>query len=167
MALVNSFFEKIKKFFVIGESRQPKKKNGVIFQLIIDEKIKKVYTIIYIKSEDGNFMSKERRDKIKQKQNRKKLVILSVSMLSVVLVAVLAVGLNFHKCDDCGESFFGRGYYKEKESAGILGSAFGSLFGDTEGIPLETEEGVILCQQCAKSNPSVKAELRNLNEFKR
>lgn len=112
-------------------------------------------------------MSKERREQLKQNQSRKKLLILSVSVLTVVLVAVLAVGLNFHRCDDCGESFFGRGYYKEKESAGVLSSAFGTLFGDTEGIPLEIEEDVILCAECAKNNVSVKTELRPLKDFKR
>lgn len=112
-------------------------------------------------------MSKERRNEIKAKTRNKKTLIILSSILSVVIVLSAAVALNIHKCDDCEKVFFGSGYYKEKESEGVLGSLFGSLFGDTEGIPLETVEGVIICKECVKNNVSVKAELREIREFKR
>ena len=70
------------------------------------------------------------------------------------------------RCDDCSAIIFGSGYYKEKESQGVLGSVFGSIFGDTEGIPLETVEDVTICRDCAMNNVSVKSELRGVEEFK-
>lgn len=112
-------------------------------------------------------MSKKRREEIKKKQNNK----LIISVVAVVLVAVIAAGAivaaNIHKCDDCKVAFFGSGYYKEKEAEGVLGSLFGSIFGDTEGVSLETEEDVIICRECAMNNVSVKSELRTVDEFKR
>lgn len=112
-------------------------------------------------------MSKERRSEIKKKQKNKKQIIIIAAVLAVVLAAGVAVLANVHRCDDCGAGIFGRGYYKEHESQGVLGSVFGSIFGDTEGVPLETVEDVIICRECAKSNVSVKAELRGVDEFKR
>lgn len=112
-------------------------------------------------------MSKKRREEIKKKQNNK----LIVSVVAAVLVVVIAVGgiiaANVHKCDDCSTTFFGSGYYKEKETEGVLGSLFGSLFGDTEGVSIETEEDIIICRECAMNNVSVKSELRTVDEFKR
>ncbi len=112
-------------------------------------------------------MSKKRREEIKKKQKTK----LMISVIAAVLVVVIAAGAvviaNVHKCDDCNTTFFGSGYYKEKDSAGVLGSLFGSIFGDTEGVQVETEEDVIICRECAMNNASVKAELRPVEEFKR
>ena len=112
-------------------------------------------------------LSKDRREEIKKKEKNKKLVI----VIAAVLVAVVALGAfvnaNVHSCDDCEITFIGSGYYKEKESAGVLGSLFGSVFGDTEGVSIEAEEGVIICRECAMNNASVKAELRPVDEFKR
>lgn len=112
-------------------------------------------------------MSKERREEIKNKQINKKIIIAVSVVLAVVIAVGAAVAVNIHKCDDCGASFFGSGYYKEKEAAGVLGSLFGSFFGDTEGIQLEVEENVIICRECAMNNVSVKSELRSVDEFKR
>jgi len=112
-------------------------------------------------------LSKERRGEIKKKQKTKKQLIIIAAVLALVLAAAVAVFANVHSCDDCGAWFFGSGYYKEHESQGVLGSVFGSIFGDTEGIPLETVEDVIICRECAKNNVSVKAELRGVEEFKR
>ena len=89
------------------------------------------------------------------------------AVLAFVLMIGAVVAVNVHKCDDCGKSFFGSGYYKEKEAAGVLGSLFGSVFGDTEGVQLETEDGIIICRECAMNNVSVKSELRSVDEFKR
>ena len=112
-------------------------------------------------------MSMKRREDIKKKQNNK----LIISVAAAVLVTVIAVGgiiaAGVHRCDDCGTTFFGSGYYKEKESEGVLGSLFGSIFGDTEGVSIETEEGIIICRECAMNNVSVKSELRPVEEFKR
>lgn len=94
-------------------------------------------------------------------------MIILASVLTVVLVSGIAIASTVHSCDDCGTRFFGKGYYKEHESQGVLGSVFGTFFGDTEGIPLETVEDVIICRECAKNNVSVKAELRKVEEFKR
>lgn len=112
-------------------------------------------------------MSKERRNEIKKKQKTKKAVIIAVVV--AVTVAVIAVtAFSVHgKCDECGAGFWGKGYYKEAESAGVLGSLFGSVFGDTESITPETVEGVVLCEECAKNNVSVKSELRSVSDFKR
>lgn len=112
-------------------------------------------------------MSKERRNEIKQKQKNKKIIIIIAAVLAVVLAAGTVTALNLHKCDDCGATIFGSGYYKEKEAAGVLGSLFGTVFGDTEGVQVETQEDVIICRECAKNNVSVKAELRPVDEFKR
>lgn len=112
-------------------------------------------------------MSKERRVEIKKKQKNKKQIIIIAAVLAVVLAAGIAVLANVHRCDDCGAGIFGSGYYKEHESQGVLGSVFGSIFGDTQGVPLETVEGAIICRECAKNNVSVKAELRGVEEFKR
>ena len=112
-------------------------------------------------------MSKERRNKINEAQKRKKqLIIISVAAVLVIAIGA-AVFSNVHKCDDCKETIFGSGYYKEHESQGVLGSLIGSVFGDTEGLPLETVDCVIICRECAKNNVSVKAELRGVEEFKR
>ena len=112
-------------------------------------------------------MSKERRSEIKKKQKTKKIIIIIAAVLVLVIAAGAVLAFSVHSCDDCGKMFFGSGYYKEKESQGVLGSVFGTIFGDTEGIPLETVEGVIICEECAKNNVSVKSELRPLREFKR
>lgn len=112
-------------------------------------------------------MSKTRRDEIKKKQKTK----LIVSVVAIVVAVVIAIGgtvaVSFNKCDDCGDVFFGKGYYKEKSGEGVLGSLFGSLLGDTDKTPLETEEDVVICLECAKNNTSVKAELRDVSDFKR
>lgn len=112
-------------------------------------------------------MSKERRNEIKKNQKKKIIVPIISAVLVVVIAAVAIFALSFHKCDDCGTTFFGSGYYKEKDGQGVLGSVFGTFFGDTEGIPLEVVEDVIICEECAKNNVSVKAELRPVSEFKR
>lgn len=112
-------------------------------------------------------MSKERRNEIKKKQKTKTVI----TITAVVLVLVVAIGsiavCNIHSCDDCGATILGSGYYKEKEGEGVLGSVFGTIFGDTGNVPLETFEGVIICEECAKNNTSVKAELRQVSDFKR
>jgi hypothetical protein len=96
---------------------------------------------------------------------------LIMSVVAVVVAVVIAIGgivaVSFNKCDDCGASFFGSGYYKEKAGEGVLGSLFGSLLGDTGKTPLETEEDVVICLECAKKNTSVVSELRDVSEFKR
>ena len=112
-------------------------------------------------------MSRERRETIKNKQKSKRIIIAVSAVLAAVLVIGAVTAANFHKCNDCGTSFFGSGYYKEKEAAGVLGSLFGSVFGDTEGVQLEVEENIIICRDCAMNNVSVKAELRSVDEFKR
>ncbi len=112
-------------------------------------------------------MSKERRNEIKKKQKAKSLVPVIAIALTVVLIIGGVVALTVHRCDDCGTTFVGSGYYKEKESAGVLGSLFGTVFGDTDGVQLEVEEDIIICEECAKNNVSVKAELRPLKDFKR
>lgn len=112
-------------------------------------------------------MSKERRSEIKKKQQRKSILILTAVILAVVVALGSVAALSIHKCDDCGTTIFGSGYYKEKEAAGVLGSLFGSVFGDTEGVQLEVEEDIIICEECAKNNVSVKSELRPLKDFKR
>ena len=112
-------------------------------------------------------MSKERRNEIKKKQKTKSVAIITAIALTVVIFLGTAVALNIHKCNDCGVTIFGSGYYKEKETAGVLGSLFGSVFGDTDGIQLEVEEDIIICEECAKNNVSVKSELRPLKDFKR
>lgn len=112
-------------------------------------------------------MSKERRVEIKKKQKTKKCAIIIIAVVAAALV-IVGIGFSVHgKCDECGTGFWGKGYYKEAESAGVLGSLFGSVFGDTESITPETVEGVVLCQECAKNNVSVKAELRPVSDFKR
>ena len=112
-------------------------------------------------------MSKARREEIQKKQKPR----LIASVVAVVVAVVIAVGgivaLSFNKCDDCGKVFFGKGYYKEKAGEGVLGSLFGSLLGDTDKTPLETEEDVVICLECAKNNTSVKSELRDVSDFKR
>lgn len=112
-------------------------------------------------------MSKERRNSIKKNQRLKVIVpvVLAVILVLSCLTAFLCV--NVHKCDDCEKTFYGKGYYKEKEGEGVIGSVFGSLFGDTENIPIETVDGAIICKECAMNNTSVKAELRAVEEFKR
>lgn len=112
-------------------------------------------------------MSKERREEINKKKKNKRLLIAVLAALAVVIALGAVTALNVHKCDDCGAAVFGSGYYKEKESEGVLSSLFGSVFGDTESIPVETVEGVIICRECAMNNVSVKAELRPVDEFKR
>ena len=110
-------------------------------------------------------MSKQRREELKKAQQK---IISLVSVLLVVIIAIAGVlSVSINKCDDCNATIFGKGYYKEKESEGVLGSVFGSLFGDTEGVSLETVEGAVICLECAKNNTSVKAELRDVSEFKR
>ncbi len=112
-------------------------------------------------------MSKARREEIKKKQQTK----LVASVIAVCVAVVIAisgiVAVSFNKCDDCGATFFGKGYYKEKSSEGVLGSLFGSLLGDTDVTPLETEDDVVICLECAKNNTSVKSELRDVSDFKR
>lgn len=112
-------------------------------------------------------MSKKRREEIKKNQKIKKLI----PVIAVVLVIVTAVGAiaaaNIHTCDDCSARIIGKGYYKEESSQGVLSSVFGSIFGDTESIELATVEGVIICKECAMENTSVKAELRDVEEFRR
>ncbi len=112
-------------------------------------------------------MSKARRNEIKKKQQIKKM--LSIVIVAVAVVALIGTvfALSVHKCDDCGTTIFGSGYYKEKTGEGVLGSVFGSLFGDTEGVALETVEDSIICEECAMNNTSVKAELRPVSDFKR
>lgn len=112
-------------------------------------------------------MSKKRREEIKKKQKTKLVISVVAGVLAVVIASGAIVLANVHKCDDCQKSFFGSGYYKEKEAAGVLGSLFGSVFGDTEGVQLETEEDIIICRECAMNNVSVKSELRTVDEFKR
>lgn len=112
-------------------------------------------------------MSKSRREEIKKKQQTKMIVSVVAVCVAVVIAISGIVAVSFNKCDDCGETFFGRGYYKEKSSEGVLGSLFGSLLGDTDVTPLETEDDVVLCLECAKNNTSVKAELRDVSDFKR
>lgn len=112
-------------------------------------------------------MSKTRREEIKKKQQ----VRLIASVVAVVLAVVIAVGgffvLGFSKCDDCGETFFGKGYYREKAGEGVLGSLFGTLLGDTDKTPLETDEDAVICIECAKKNTSVVSGLREVSDFKR
>ena len=112
-------------------------------------------------------MSKKRREEIKKKQTAKKII----PIVAVVLVLVIAAGavaaMNIHSCDDCGVRIYGSGYYKENEGQGVLGSLFGTLFGDTQSVTPETVEDVIICRDCAMNNTSVKAELRDVEEFKR
>lgn len=112
-------------------------------------------------------MSKKRREEIKKKQKTKLIISVAAAALAVVIILSTAVLMNVHKCDDCNKTFFGSGYYKEKEAAGVLGSLFGSVFGDTEGVSVEKEEDVIICKECAMNNVSVKSELRPVEEFKR
>lgn len=112
-------------------------------------------------------MSKQRREKIKKKQQTKKIVTVIAVVLVVLIAASTVAVMSLHKCDDCQAFIFGKGYYKEEDSQGVLTSVFGSIFGDTENIPLETVDGVIICEECAKNNPSVKAELRPVSEFRR
>lgn len=112
-------------------------------------------------------MSKARREEIQKKQKTKLIISVAAVVVAVVIAISGIVAVSFNKCDDCGETFFGRGYYKEKSSEGVLGSLFGSLLGDTEVAPLETEDGVVICLECAKNNTSVKSELRDVSEFKR
>ena len=112
-------------------------------------------------------MSKSRREEIKKKQQTKTIVSVVAVCVAVVIAISGVVALSFNKCDDCGATFFGKGYYKEKSGEGVLGSLFGSLLGDTDVTPLETEDDVVLCLECAKNNTSVKAELRDVSDFKR
>lgn len=112
-------------------------------------------------------MSKARRNAIKNKKNKKMLISLVSAMLVIVVIAGAVFAFGTHKCDDCSKRFFGSGYYKEDAAQGVISSALGSLFGDTEGISVKTVEGVIICQECAKNNPSVKTELRTVKEFRR
>ncbi len=112
-------------------------------------------------------MSKKRREEINKTQKNKKLAVIIAAVLVVVVAAGGIVLASVHKCDDCGEMLFGKGYYKEHESQGVLGSLFGSVFGDTESIEPETVDGVIICRECAKNNVSVKAELRPVDDFRR
>lgn len=145
-----------------------------IFQSV-DEKITKVYnvnakSIGFRKKQSGNrckVMSKARRNEIKKKQETKKILLISISLVAVIVIAIAGISASFNKCDECGDTFFGKGYFKEADGEGVLGSVFGSIFGDTESVPLETVEGVILCEECVKNNVSVKAELRKAEEFKR
>ena len=112
-------------------------------------------------------MSKERRKEIEKKQKNKKA--LPIIIVAVVLL-IGAVGLTasvIDKCDDCGATIVGSGYYKEKEAEGVIGSVIGSIFGDTESLPLETVEGAVICKECVKNNTSVKADLRPVSDFKR
>lgn len=112
-------------------------------------------------------MSKARRNEIKKKQQTKKMAAVVIAVVAVVAIVVTALAMNIHKCDDCGVTIYGSGYYKEVVGEGVLGSVFGSIFGDTEGVALETVEGVIICEECAMNNTSVKAELRPVKDFKR
>lgn len=112
-------------------------------------------------------LSKGRREEIKQIQKVKKRLFIISMIFTVVMALIMTFFYNFHLCDDCGTAVFGKGYYKEHESQGVLGSVFGSIFGDTESISLETVDGVIICRECAMNNVSVKAELRDVNEFRR
>ena len=113
------------------------------------------------------FLSKKRREEINKKQKNKKLAVIAAAVLVVLIASGGIVLANVHKCDDCSETIFGSGYYKEHESQGVLGSLFGSVFGDTESIQPETVDGVIICRECAMNNTSVKAELRSVDEFRR
>lgn len=119
------------------------------------------------KEKAGRKMSKERRNEIKKKQQTKKIAAVVVAVVAVVAVIATALVMNVHKCDDCGVTIFGSGYYKEEVGEGVLGSVFGSIFGDTESVALETVEGAIICEECAMNNTSVKAELRPVSDFKR
>ena len=112
-------------------------------------------------------MSKERRNEIKKKQQTKKMTVIIIAVVAVVSLISAVLVMNIHKCDDCGVTIYGSGYYKEKASEGVLGSVFGSIFGDTENVALETVEGAIICRDCAMNNTSVKAELRPVSDFKR
>ena len=112
-------------------------------------------------------MSKARRNEIKKKQQTKKMAAAIVAVVAVVAIIITALVMNIHKCDDCGVTIYGSGYYKEKPSEGVLGSVFGTIFGDTEGVALETVEDTIICMDCAMNNTSVKAELRPVSDFKR
>lgn len=112
-------------------------------------------------------MSKARRNEIKRKEKSKTLIITAVIVSAVIILSGIIAATSIHKCDDCSAIIYGKGYYKEIGGQGVLGSVFGSFFGDTESIPIETEEGVIICKECAMNNTSVKAELRNVSEFKR
>lgn len=112
-------------------------------------------------------MSKERREKIKKQQKNKKMAVVIAGILVFVLVIGGIAAMTVRTCDDCKALIIGSGYYKEEESQGVLGSLFGTVFGDTENIALETVEGVVICKECAMNNTSVKAELRPVEEFKR
>lgn len=112
-------------------------------------------------------MSKERRKQINKKEKTKKLIPLIAALVAVVIIAGTVAATCLHRCDDCSELIFGKGYYKENGSQGVLSSVFGSFFGDTKNIPIETVDGVIICRECAKENTSVKSELRSVDEFKR
>lgn len=119
------------------------------------------------KKRAGKIMSKERRNQISKKQKVKKLMPF-LAALAVVIIITAAVSATFiNKCDDCSTVIWGKGYYKENGSQGVLSSVFGTFFGDTESIPIETVDGVIICRECAMNNTSVKSELRDVSEFKR
>ncbi len=112
-------------------------------------------------------MSKERRQEIRKKQNIRKLIPFVAAAVAVIIIAAVLTATFVNKCDDCSEYFFGKGYYKEESSQGVLTSVFGTFFGDTENIPIETVEGVVICRECAKNNTSVTAELRSVEDFRR
>lgn len=112
-------------------------------------------------------MSKERRNEIQKKQNTKKLIPIIAAAVVLVIIAAALIFTFVNKCDDCSELFFGKGYYKEESSQGVLSSVFGTVFGDTENIPVETVDGVIICRECAMKNTSVAADLRDVSDFRR
>lgn len=112
-------------------------------------------------------MSKERRQEIKKKQKIKILIPIIAVAVALVIIAGIVFATCVNTCDDCSARIFGKGYYKEEGSQGVLSSVFGTFFGDTESIPLETVDGVIICRDCAMKNTSVASELRDVEEFKR
>ncbi len=112
-------------------------------------------------------MSKERREKIKKNQKNKKLIPIIAAAVAVIIIAVAVTASFINTCDDCSARIYGKGYYKENGSQGVLSSVFGTIFGDTESIEPEIIEDVIICRDCAMKNTSVAAELRDVEEFRR
>ena len=98
-------------------------------------------------------------------------IIAYIGIIAVVLVITVAAGAFIasavHKCDECEATFYGSGYYKEKDSEGVVGSLIGSLLGGSQAVPLETVEGVVICRNCAENNISVQTYLRDVDDFKR
>ncbi len=112
-------------------------------------------------------MSKERREEIKKSQRNKKLIPIVIAVIAAVIITSAVAASFINTCDDCSARIYGKGYYKENGSQGVLSSVFGTIFGDTESITPEIVEDVIICRDCAMKNTSVAAELRDVEEFKR